>query len=96
MSPDDKRIARLATLIDPATTAVVTNEMQIGVIGPDVMLPALSDEVAAKGTIANAARVCDAAHAHGVRVVHCTVEQRPDSAGQAANCTIFALSLIHI
>jgi nicotinamidase-related amidase len=92
MSGDDKRLARLSTLLDPATTAVVTNEMQQGIIGGGVMLPALADAVAERGTVANAARVCAAARRLGVRVVHCTVEQRADGAGHATNCTIFAMS----
>ena len=92
MDRDDKRRARLAALLDPATTAVVTNEMQQGIIGAGVMLPALSEAVAERGTIANAARVCDAARQAGARVVHCTVEQRSDGAGHAINCTIFAMS----
>jgi nicotinamidase-related amidase len=91
-SKADKRRARLAALLEPASTAVVTNEMQVGIIGPDVMLPALAEEVAAKGLIPAARRVIDAAHDHGIRVVHCTVEDRPDGAGGATNCSIFALA----
>ncbi len=91
MAATDKRLTRLAALVDPARTAVVTNEMQRGIIGTDVLLPVLADEVAAQGTIPAAARVCDAARAAGVRVVHATVEQRPDGAGTAENCVIFAL-----
>ena len=92
MSADDKRLARLSTLLDPASTVVVTNEMQQGIIGGGVMLPALAEAVAERGTVANAARVCAAARQVGARVLHCTVEQRADGAGHAINCTIFAMS----
>jgi len=89
---DEKRLARLASLLNPATTAIVTNELQRGIIGPDVLLPQLSEQVRERGMIPNVARVCDAAHAVGARVVHCTVETRSDGQGFAANCAIFALS----
>ena len=92
MADDSKRLARLTTLLDPAKTAVVTNEMQRGIIGADVLLPALSEQVIERGLIPHAAKVCDAAHRVGARVVHCTVETRSDGQGFAANCAIFALS----
>jgi biuret amidohydrolase len=89
---DRKRQERLAALVEPATTAVLTNELQRGVVGPAAVLPALAEHVAAVGTVRVAARVCDAARAAGVRVVHCTAETRADLAGFAENCKIFALS----
>ena len=89
---DEKRLARLRDLLDPATTAIVTNEMQRGIIGTEVLLPQLSVQVAERGTIPNAAKVCDAARTVGARVVHCTVETRSDGQGFAANCLIFSLS----
>ena len=92
MSAPDPRLARLRSLVDPARTAVLTNELQNGVVGDGVTLPALRDECRAAGTIDAAARVCEAARNVGARVVHCTVELRPDGAGFAANCRIFALS----
>lgn len=96
MSTDDqretKRLARLESLVDPTTTAVLTMELQNGVVGADAMLPALVDRVADAGTIAAAARVCVAARAVGSRVVHCTVEHRADGAGVTSNCAIFAMS----
>lgn len=92
---DDARAAkdreRLATLVDPATTAVLTMELQKGVVGPSALLPALVEQVAAAGTLDAAGRVCRAARTAGARVVHCTAEHRSDGAGSTENCRIFAL-----
>ena len=83
---------RLATLVDPGSTAVLTMELQRGVVGPGGMMSALSEQVAASGAIGAAASVCEAARAAGARVVHCTVETRPDGAGGAVNCRILGLA----
>lgn len=82
----------LAALVDPATTAVLTMELQRGVVGPDGIMKALSEQAAEAGTVAAAAAVCDAARAAGARVVHCTVETRADGAGAAVNCRILGLA----
>ncbi|MEM7142933.1 MAG: isochorismatase family protein [Actinomycetota bacterium] len=87
-----KRRARLETLLAPATTAVLTMELQSGVVGDDALLPALVDQVRTAGTIDAAAAVCGAARGAGARVVHCTAEQRADGAGATANCTIFVMN----
>jgi biuret amidohydrolase len=89
---NDARLDRLRALIDPSSTSVVTMELQRGVVGDRVTLPALRDECLATGTIVNAARVCAAARAAGARVVHCTAEHRADGAGFLANCRIFNLA----
>jgi biuret amidohydrolase len=79
-------------LIDPSTTAVLTMELQQGVVGEGVLLPALRDECIAVGTIHNAGRLCAAARSVGARVVHCTVTNRADGAGSTANSKIAALA----
>lgn len=89
---EEKRLERLRGLIDPASTAVVTMEMQRGIVGAAAMLPALVDRVAEAGTIDAVARVCVAARAAGARVVHATAEHRRDGAGESTNCAIFAMS----
>jgi nicotinamidase-related amidase len=86
-----KRLARLRALIDPEITAVLTMEMQNGVIGDGALLPALVDQVASMGTIDAAAKVCSAARDTGASVVHCTAEHRADGAGATENCKIFAM-----
>ena len=78
----------LATLIDPAHTAVVTMELQRGVVGESSLLPALAEEVAARDVLVHAAEVVRAARAVGARVVHCTAEFRSDRAGSATNAPL--------
>jgi nicotinamidase-related amidase len=82
----------LAELLAPSQTAVLTMEMQRGVVGDEALLPALVHEVARAGTVGRVALVCAAARAAGARVVHCTAETRPDGAGATENCRIFALA----
>lgn len=87
LSPQD----RLRRLLEPATTAVLTMEMQRGVIGSESVFPALTDQVAERGLIATVARLCAGAREAGARVVHCTMTVRADGAGQAINCKVFAM-----
>ena len=70
----------LAALVDPASTAVLTMEMQRGVVGPDAMMKTLVERVSAAGTVRAAAAVCDAARGVGARVVHCVVHTREEGA----------------
>jgi biuret amidohydrolase len=80
----------LADLVAPDHTAVVTMELQRGVIGDLAMMGALREAALARGTMEGAGRLARAAHLAGVRLVHCTAEHRPDRAGSAANCRILA------
>ena len=82
----------LDRLLDPATTAVVTMELQRGVTGDLARMAALREVLVADGTIDNAAALCAGARAAGVRVVHATAVSRPDKAGHVANCRILAAS----
>lgn len=75
----------LAELVRPERTAVLTCEMQRGIVGDQGVFPQLVDEVRELGVIARCAQLVDAARATGVRVVHATVEFRPDRAGTAVN-----------
>ena len=75
----------LTELLAPAHTAVVTMELQRGVIGDLATIGLLADEVEARGTLTAAGRLVGAARQCGARVVHCTFEFRPDRAGSAAN-----------
>ena len=85
-------LGALASLVDPASTAVLTMELQRGVVGPNAMMRALADQVAAAGTVRAAGDVCEAARRAGVRVVHCVVQTRADGAGGAVNCRILGLA----
>jgi nicotinamidase-related amidase len=86
-----RQAERLRQLVEPAHTAVLTMELQRGVVGDGGLLPALVEEVKRSGLLSVAGRVCETARDVGVRVVHCTAESRPDGAGSAENCKIFAL-----
>jgi biuret amidohydrolase len=81
----------LNNLLDPARTAVVTMELQKGIVGEQALLPALPEAVRAAGMLPVAGRVCAAAREAGVRVLHATMRERADGAGQAVNCKIFAI-----
>lgn len=87
MSSDD----RLRRTVDPAHTVVVTMELQKGIVGAEAILPALPVAVAEVGLLEHAGAVCRAARQHGIRVLHATMHERPDGAGQAINCRVFAI-----
>jgi len=81
----------LGQLLAPATTAVVTMELQRGVVGDRASIPDLAEVVAARGVLAAAGRLADAARSAGVSVVHCIAEFRPDRAGSATNAPLLAV-----
>jgi nicotinamidase-related amidase len=75
----------LSELLAPAHTAVLTMELQRGVVGDRATIGTLADAVADGEVIDHAARVVAAARSAGARVVHCTAEFRPDRAGSSDN-----------
>lgn len=79
----------LAQLLEPSTTALVTQECQGGVIGPQAGLPMLADE-ARREAIPNIARLLASARAAQVTVVHCLIQRRPDGRGSNTNARLFA------
>jgi len=79
----------LAAMIEPSTTAVLTMEMQRGVIGDLARLPDLADAVTAAGTVPAAARLLDGARAVGATVVHCLAAFNADRRGSQANAPMF-------
>jgi nicotinamidase-related amidase len=83
----------LRTLTTPATTAVITMELQRGVTGDLAAMAELADEVRAAGVIDNVARLCRAARGAGAKVVHCTAVFRADRLGSKVNSRIAAASL---
>ncbi len=78
----------LAALVDPARTAVVTSEVQNGVVGPRSALPALA-EAAAATMLPALGRLLPAARSAGVQVVHCTAYRRADGKGANHNARLF-------
>jgi biuret amidohydrolase len=86
------RDERLRAILDPSTTAVLTMELQNGVVGEGALMRALVDELQGSGTLDAVKRLCVGARDAGARVVHCTVVARADGAGSTENCKIFAMS----
>ncbi|MCV7089084.1 cysteine hydrolase [Mycobacterium interjectum] len=80
----------LEDLAAPEQTAVVTQECQGAVMGPDAGLAMLADE-ARRVALPNIVRLLPTARAAGVRVVHCLVRRRPDGLGSNHNAKIFAM-----
>lgn len=78
----------LAALVAPAHTAVVTSEVQNGVVGARSALPELAEE-AAREMLPSLARLLPAARAAGVQVVHCTAYRRADGKGANVNARLF-------
>lgn len=85
------RTDRLTTLLDPGRTAVVTMEVQRGVVGPDGPFSALTALVAETGLVDRIARLCRTSRAAGASVVHATARTRPDGAGQTSNTKVSAI-----
>jgi nicotinamidase-related amidase len=77
----------LAQLASPAHTALVTQEIQRGVIGDGSALPELA--LAAGAVLPNIAELVVAARAAGVPVIHCTAERRADGRGANHNARLF-------
>ncbi|HXQ44707.1 MAG TPA: isochorismatase family protein [Acidimicrobiales bacterium] len=84
----------LADLVGPGRAAVVTMELQRGVVGDLSSFPALADEVDRCGVIAGTARLTAAARRAGIPVVHCTAGFRADRAGSPANAPLIT-ALLH-
>lgn len=78
----------LAALVDPTHTALVTSEVQNGVVGSRSALPALAEAAAAE-MLPSLARLLPAARAAGVQVVHCTAYRRADGKGANTNARLF-------
>jgi nicotinamidase-related amidase len=81
----------LAQLVAPTHTAVLVMECQEGIVGGGAALGALGEAVQRHGTIAQIARVLEAARAVRVPIFYLTVARRADSGGAATNCLLLAL-----
>lgn len=79
----------LAQLVTPSHTAVVTQELQGAVVGPDAGLGALATE-ARREALPNIERLLPAARSVGAQVVHCLVQRRSDGLGSNHNARLFA------
>ena len=82
----------LRELLDPRSTAVLTMELQRGVVGDLASMPHLREAVEAEDIIGHTAQLLAGARAAGARVVHCTAVFRSDRAGSPANYPFAAAS----
>jgi biuret amidohydrolase len=80
----------LAEIAAPAHTAIITQECQGAVVGPNAGLAVLAEE-ARSAAVPNIERLLPAARDAGVKVVHCLVQRRPDGLGGNHNAKIFAI-----
>jgi nicotinamidase-related amidase len=80
----------LGDLVAPRRTAIVTQECQNAIVGPDAGFAVLATE-ARREAIPNIARLLPVARAAGVRIVHCTVVRRADGLGANHNAPLFAV-----
>ncbi len=83
------RVEQLAELIAPERTALVTVEVQDGVVGEGSLLPALAE--AAAPILPRIATLAAAARDARVTVVHCTVDHRTDGKGANRNARVFGV-----
>ncbi len=71
-------------------TAVVTMELQRGVVGDLATMPALAEAAASRGVLDAAGRLVDGARSVGVPVVHARVGWRADRRGTPATTPLVA------
>jgi nicotinamidase-related amidase len=81
--------ADLHELVTPATTVLLTQECQRGVIGPHSMIPALAEVARTSGARANVTRLVHAARAAKVGVLHALAARRRDGRGANTNARLF-------
>ncbi len=84
----------LSDLVGAGQAAVVTMELQRGVVGDLSSFPDLADAVDRAGVVANTARLLSAARRAAVPVVHCTAGFRSDRLGSPSNAPLIA-ALLH-
>lgn len=77
----------LRSLVEPSTTAIITSEVQNGVVGEASALPALAQ--AAGPMIKHLGSLCEAGRRAGVQVIHATASRRSDGAGSNNNARLF-------
>jgi len=80
----------LADIAAPGHTAIVTQELQGAVVGPNAGLGALA-KAAQRQALPNIERLLPVARDAGVPIVHCLVQRRPDGLGANHNAPIFAM-----
>jgi nicotinamidase-related amidase len=82
-------VTDLIELAEPGRCAVVTMELERGVVGDLATMPQLAQAAAARGTLHAAGRLVGAARSAGVPVVHCIAEWTSDRQGTPLNTPLF-------
>jgi nicotinamidase-related amidase len=85
----------LSELLREKRAAVVTMELQRGVVGDRSSFPELAKAVAEGNVIENSARLCAAARERHVPVVHCTAGFLADRSGSPTNSPLISAMLRH-
>lgn len=80
----------LGDIAAPGHTAIVTQELQGAVVGPNAGLGALA-KAARRQALPNIERLLPVARDAAVPIVHCLVQRRPDGLGANHNAPIFAM-----
>jgi nicotinamidase-related amidase len=83
----------LSRFVTPRHTAVLTMEVQRGVIGDLSTMSDLAKEATEANLIPTIARLVGEARSAGVSVVHCTASFRPDGASTPRNAPIITAML---
>ena len=81
----DATLRRMTRTATPDGTAVVTMELERGVVGDLATMSDLRDAAAERDTLAAAGRLVTAARAADIPVVHCVAEWRADRVGTTLN-----------
>jgi len=79
----------LRAIVDPATTALILQELQESVVGATATFAELAAAATAADVLPNAARLATAARTAGVTVVHATAENLPGGFGANRNARLF-------
>jgi biuret amidohydrolase len=87
-----EKVERLRRLVKLPTCALLIQEMQQGVVGPESGLPALAAASVEVGLVAVVAKVAGAARRADVPVIHCTAENLPGGFGRNHNARLFAVA----
>jgi nicotinamidase-related amidase len=80
---------KLAELVVPRSTVVLTQECQKGVIGDLSLLPALAESAKTIGLVENVNRLVTTGRAAGCGVLHCIAATRSDRRGASTNAPLF-------
>ena len=75
-------------VIRPGDTAVLTMELQRGIVGTESLVPQLGEQLRASGGVESVSRLLAAARSSGVAVVHATVAHRANGPRGASNAPI--------